>query len=373
VVVGLFILVMIPAVAGNVYYRNSDKAFGFGVAVQRFPIEAMVFARDNDLPEPVLNNLGDGGYLIFEGGPRSVYSDGRLEVYGGERVEQAVRLFQTGAGFDEVVAGHNIRTVLLRHSSDQGLMRLIEERPNWRPVYFDSQYVIYVRETAETAGLVERLAFDWQEPKRFEPVAEPAWLPPALLSGVFPAVTSNREDIVLGELFLNVGNLEQALAYFDEATELAPVNDTVRFYRGVIYRAKGEERIAADIFDELDESYLKQGAVHILAATIYEAAGNNRAAIIAYQQGLELGLRTETNYQALIRLGLAEKDYLTAVTALVELAQLRPEEAGIWNELGLVYLEVGDLERARRAFEQALVVDPDFLPAFENLEAMGPQ
>jgi hypothetical protein len=39
----------------------------------------------------------------------------------------------------------------------------------------------------------------------------------------------------------------------------------------------------------------------------------------------------------------------------------------------LVYLEVGDLERARRAFEQALVVDPDFLPAFENLEAMGPQ
>ena len=136
VAVVLFLGVMIPAIVSNAYFRNTDKAFGFGVAVDRFPIDAMTFIRANDLPEPILNNFGDGGYLIFEGGVESVYADGRLEVYGGEHIEAAVQLFQTGTDFGEVAAAYDIQTILLRHYADQGLMRLVEAAPNWRPVYY---------------------------------------------------------------------------------------------------------------------------------------------------------------------------------------------------------------------------------------------
>jgi Flp pilus assembly protein TadD len=363
--------VMMGAIVTNAYYRNDDRAFGFGVAGQHFPIQAMNFIRSEGLPEPVLNNLGDGGYLIFEGGPGSVYADGRLEVYGGEHVERAIRLFQTGEGLDEVVAQYGIETILLRHYSDQGLLNVLEADSSWRPVYYDSQYVVYLGERGETAELVERLAIDWQNPEPVMARPLPEWVPRPLLSDIFPSVARNREQLLLGELFLYVGNLDEALAYFDEAMALAPVNETVHFYRGVIFRAKGEEGQAADIFAMLNENFLKQEAAHSFAGKIYSEAGNNRAALAAYRQAVELGGRTEGNYREVIRLALLQEDYLAAVTALLELAQLRPEDAGIWNELGLIYVEVGDLERARRAFEQALVVDSGYEAARVNLEGLG--
>ena len=174
----------------------------------------------------------------------------------------------------------------------------------------------------ETAELVEVLALDWAAPGSIRVMPQPSWLPPRLLSGVFPAVSDNAAQIRLGELFLTVGNLDLALDYFDGAIALGQVNDTVRFYRGIIFRANGEERQAAEVFRELDEAFLKQGAAHIFAGTIYAAAGNNRAALAAYQQGLDLGLRTEANYREIARLGQLLEDYPTAILALVELGPI---------------------------------------------------
>jgi tetratricopeptide (TPR) repeat protein len=274
---------------------------------------------------------------------------------------------------DGVVADFGIETILVRHYSDQRLMVVLETSGEWAPVYFDSQYVVYLRDGAETAELVERLAVDWDGPREMPEWERPDWLPTAWLADVFPSVGRNREEILLGELFLFRGNLRLALAYFDEALALAPVNETVLFYRGVIFRAQGLEREAADVFADIDEGFLNRGPVQGFAATIYEEAGNERAALEAYQRAIELGQRTEGNYRALIRLAKVQHDYATAISALVELAQFLPEDAGIWNELGLIYVEIGDLPRARRAFEQALMVDEGFLEARETLEGIGDQ
>ncbi|NIP52667.1 MAG: hypothetical protein GWN00_04535, partial [Aliifodinibius sp.] len=95
---------------------------------------------------------------------------------------------------------------------------------SWEPVYYDSQYAIYLRDETETAELVEQLAVDWQNPRQMPELERPEWLPPEWLANIFPSVARNRDKILLGELFLFNGNLDQALAYFDEAIELAPVN-----------------------------------------------------------------------------------------------------------------------------------------------------
>lgn len=366
-----FVLVMMPLIVTNAYYRSNDKAFGFGVAEDRFPIQAMQFIRQEGLPGPILHNLGDGGYLIFEGGAESVFVDGRLEVYGGEYVERAIRLFQTGEGLNEVVNANNIQTILVKHYTDQGMLFALEADASWRPVYYDSQNVVYLREGEETAELVNRLAFDWQAPPVFEEMEPPEWLPPPYLANLFPSVVSNREQLVLGELFLYAGNLDRALAYFDEAIEIGPVNETVHFYRGVIFRAMGDEGRAADIFLALDENFLNQAGAQLFAGRIYAKVDNNRAALNSYQKGIELGGATDGNYRELIRLALLEKDYPVAISALVELAQIRPQDAGIWNELGLIYVEIGDLQRAQRAFEQALAVDPTYEAARENLDRLA--
>ena len=102
-----FVLAMIPALATNAYYRTADpdKRFGFGVAERRFPIKALAFVHAEHLPTPVFSSLGEGGYVLFEGGPRSVFIDGRLEVYGGEIVKSAVNMTQTGEGLAATLQG----------------------------------------------------------------------------------------------------------------------------------------------------------------------------------------------------------------------------------------------------------------------------
>src|SRR5262249_25611164 len=113
----VFAVAMVPAVASNAYYRRNEtaKQFGFGVTENLFPIRAMAFVRRERLPVPVLSGLGDGGYTLFEGGPKSVFVDGRLEVYGGATIRDAIHLVTTGEGVDGVADRLGIATAVLRH------------------------------------------------------------------------------------------------------------------------------------------------------------------------------------------------------------------------------------------------------------------
>jgi tetratricopeptide (TPR) repeat protein len=54
-----------------------------------------------------------------------------------------------------------------------------------------------------------------------------------------------------------------------------------------------------------------------------------------------------------------------------QLANRFPDNANNWDELGLRYVDVGDLDNARMAFEKALETDPDFRPARYSLADLG--
>ncbi|HTF37828.1 MAG TPA: hypothetical protein VK651_05930, partial [Blastocatellia bacterium] len=155
----LFVLVMVPAVASDAYYRRTDtaKRFGFGVAEHRFPIRAMAFVRREGLPVPVLNSLGDGGYVLFEGGPKSVFVDGRLEVYGGEIIREALKLLSTGEGVDALADRLGIATAVVRYTQEPGLLQTLARSPDWVPVYFDEGHVVFLRASPATRELAERL------------------------------------------------------------------------------------------------------------------------------------------------------------------------------------------------------------------------
>ena len=65
--------------------KNDYDWLGHGVYFWEFgAIRALEFVRESGLPTPVLHDLGDGGYVMFAGGPGSVFVDGRVEIYGAE-------------------------------------------------------------------------------------------------------------------------------------------------------------------------------------------------------------------------------------------------------------------------------------------------
>ena len=185
-----------------------------------FPIRAMAFAREQGLPGPVLGSFGDGGYLLYAGGPRSVFVDGRIEVYGPQVVE-AMRALAEPAAFQRLLELHRVGTVVLPHRRLPGAVAALEARAEWLPVYFDEEHVVYLRRAAAPER-AERLRIDWRDPRR-RAVEPPAFeAPDDWLAGVFPRLPNVRGLYGMGRFLAERGSTAAARDVFAEALALRP-------------------------------------------------------------------------------------------------------------------------------------------------------
>ncbi len=403
----LFVLVMAPAVASDAYYRRTDtaKRFGFGVAEHRFPIRAMTFVRSEGLPLPVLHDLGDGGYVLYEGGPKSVFIDGRLEVYGGEIIRRALEALSTGEGVDGLTDRFGVATVVVRHAREPGLLQALGRSLGWAPVYFDESHVVFLRATPELRGLAERLRVDWQHPVMLDVEVPPELAPPDWLAGLWPKVAVVRDRVALGQLFTAMGSLGVAQQHFEQAVARDSGEQTANLYLGLIYRATHREAEAADRLARAGSSTLERADVQLLAGSIFEGAGNPAAAVGAYQRAVSLGASSLAVYAGLARAALAANRADAARAALLEIATITPSDPSAWNnigvlaartgtaqealryfetslrlnpnqpavlnQVGVLKLQAGDPAGAREAFTRALAVDPTYRPARDNLRRLG--
>src|SRR5205814_9659905 len=164
-------------------------------------IKALAFVSAEHLPTPVFSSLGEGGYVLFEGGPRSVFIDGRLEVYGGEIVKSAVNMTQTGQGLAATLQRLNISTVVVRHDRELLLFQTLNALPDWSPVYYDSSHVVYLRTGPQTQALVDKLHIDWKNPVPRAVQPPPELTPTDWLANLWPKVADNTEAQACGQLF----------------------------------------------------------------------------------------------------------------------------------------------------------------------------
>jgi Flp pilus assembly protein TadD len=399
-------LVAIPAVATDAYYQRLDpsRRFGFGVARNRFPIRAMAFATAEGLPGPILADLVDSNYVLFDRGPASVDVDGRLEVYGGDIVKQADDLFKTGNGFDDFVARCGVSTVLVAQGTDGNLFRTVNRRDDWAPVYFDETHTLFVRVTPETRALVAARRIDWSAPVRAE-AAVPAWLdPPDWLAGLWPRVKDDVGEKALGQLALLTGNLPLARDRFAEALAVRPDDADAALSLGVVSRALGDDA-RADEWLARAGGNATQIRTALGAAQAFESAGSYEAAVATYEGMVARGAGSPDLDQRLAQMAIAANRLDAAVAAYRRLVAARPGVEQFWNGLGLAEsrreayeeavasferslainpkqpavltaigsarVRMGRSDLAREAFTRALEIDPNYQPARQQLGALG--
>ena len=287
-------LLLVPAIVTDRFYRSqgSLKRFGFGVSEHRFPVRALAFVRREGLPTPVLHALGDGGYVMFEGGTGSVYADGRLEVYGAESLRRAFRVTWTGEGIEEEAERTGVSTVIVRNDPDYGaLLAHLERSDRFEPVYFDPLHVVYLRRTDETEAAIERLAIDWSAPRFDEVEPPPAVSPADWIPSWWPRAGDAFFDERLGSLFAAVGNYGLAERYFSTAHARDPGNRRVRLFLALFRQAAGRDAEADELLSRVPASYLEEPAVHELGGRIALAAGNRRLAAAHFERAAELARR----------------------------------------------------------------------------------
>ncbi|MFM7405084.1 MAG: tetratricopeptide repeat protein [Cuspidothrix sp.] len=178
----------------------------------------------------------------------------------------------------------------------------------------------------------------------------------------------------LGIALSDQNKLEQAVAAYQKAIELDPKYATAYYNLGVALRQqkKLDEAIAAyQKAIELDPKYAT--AYNNLGNALYDQKKLDEA-IAAYQKAIELDPKDATAYNNLgialynqKKLDEAISNYKTALS-LPEDTSTTPTTAHTLanNGLGLVFQEQGKLKEARKHFDKAEELDPDFIYARNN-------
>jgi len=146
-VVFALLLLLAPAaldVALVKHFVSNQPAY----EAMNYPRAAVNFIAEKQLPGPLYNRYGWGGYLIRRlHGEYPVYIDGRADVYGDSFMYEAFNTHDGGNGWQGSLDRYSIRTVLIE--PDVPLASLLRSDEQWQKVYEDHQAVIFTRSGAD--------------------------------------------------------------------------------------------------------------------------------------------------------------------------------------------------------------------------------
>ncbi|MEE3329807.1 MAG: hypothetical protein VX246_02965 [Myxococcota bacterium] len=356
--------------------RGWHQRFGFGVREYLYPIKAMAFVEEHGLPRPVLSSLADASYLVYEGGERSVYIDGRLEVYGAAAIlENTLSLRQPGSML-AVADRYGLGSAVLEFPLMGAAIAAFEADPRWVAVYYNGSRVLYLRRTPETEAQAAELALDWGSEDRPSAAVPEALRSPDWTAGIAPRRADVSDALGRGALLAHVGSLDRSRDAYLEVLAARPRERVARIFLGALAWSRSNFDEAAEHFafvppEELERVDVLEVRVHL--AEVAEAP-DQRFAFGA--RAIERGSRTPRVLSAVTdgafavgRQGDAER--LIAAIAMDEAAKLESSSAGpastelagnvanLNAALGLIAQRGGRFTEAASRYEVALGLSSD--------------
>ncbi len=143
--IALNIILLVIAPVGFALSRVAVNGSKQGrVNYDSFPAAAVDFMMARDLPQPLYNEYGWGGYLIWRAYPQyKVYIDGRADVYGDRFLEEYLMIHGGQKNWRELFERNGIRTALVNPNSP--IASLLRQEPGWQKLFEDPQAAIFTK------------------------------------------------------------------------------------------------------------------------------------------------------------------------------------------------------------------------------------
>jgi hypothetical protein len=135
----------------NTYYKFDESGEYAQAAIPETGKPALDFVIDNDLPQPILNNYDNGGYVIYRGYREyKVFVDNRPEAYPKEFFQQVyIPMQEQPEVFKQIDDRYHFQTIIFNHTDQtpwaQTFLKAMVKDTSWTPVYFDRYMLILVR------------------------------------------------------------------------------------------------------------------------------------------------------------------------------------------------------------------------------------
>jgi tetratricopeptide (TPR) repeat protein len=176
-----------------------------------------------------------------------------------------------------------------------------------------------------------------------------------------------------GDMLLSQDQPDAALALYDQAVTADANSAPAHFKRGTVLQMQNKPAEAKQAYQKAIEHDAQFAAAYNnLAWLEVESSGTdlNQAAqwaATAVKLAPEVAAYRDTQgwvYRA-------QRQYAEAETVLEKAATMKPPVADIKYHLGVVYLEQRKLDQARRAFSEALAIDPKHAASKAAIQKLG--
>jgi serine/threonine protein kinase/Tfp pilus assembly protein PilF len=156
--------------------------------------------------------------------------------------------------------------------------------------------------------------------------------------------------------------IERAKEYSNKATEKE------RLYIEAVYvlYTKEDSAAYANLIEQLTRKYPKEKEFHLELAGSLETKDLPKA-IEEYAKALELDPQYGVALNSLAIIYRGTEDYEKSLELFRRYAAVSPGDANPFDSMAWTYLRMGDLDRARAKFEEALEVKPDFYYSLKGL------
>ncbi|MGH0032874.1 MAG: tetratricopeptide repeat protein [Myxococcota bacterium] len=166
-----------------------------------------------------------------------------------------------------------------------------------------------------------------------------------------------RSTVRLGFLLYEAGRFEEALVRFERARLAYPNEHEITFFQAVVHRRLNEEDRALAVFDSIPPDHKHYGEARTQMAAIYEKRGDYAMARAEVERAISVEpSRPLELYSA--QLLSKEGDFEGAVAFLEGLLEERPDDDELIYNLGVVYGEQDQTERAIELMQRALELNP---------------
>jgi tetratricopeptide (TPR) repeat protein len=391
------------------------KEFGIGIDYRLIPEGALKYMDRNNINGRVFNLFQLGGYIVWRDYPkRSVSIDPRGYVsaellekmsLAHGRPETMEELWQK-YGFNSYLwsyrilnpeAGYDVGSI----HSEAGIDAAMRSE-KWALVYWDDQFLLYLRRSPEFRGIIERDEYKYVRPANGVGHIKKLVLYRGLGEEVIEELKRNISQtgsdnarLLLASAYIYLGRYSEAFSVLKEVDEdnilidrtllwdslalclsnLGRIDDAIYYYKksysefprpsipyriGLLFLSLGNEDKARHFLESSlkeDPSFLSP---YPILADLYRKKGREKEALELLSRYSLLLKRNEAEDH--FKEGLKHymrKDLQKALSSFNESLRINPYNASSLINIGYIYLDMGDVERALEYFQRVVELSPE--------------
>ncbi|MGH1339113.1 MAG: tetratricopeptide repeat protein [Aureispira sp.] len=186
-----------------------------------------------------------------------------------------------------------------------------------------------------------------------------------------------NSNLNLGRMFYNDQNYATAVGYLEKAYEKRAKDEKLLYDLAKTYHYNQQHQLAVKKLELYTARNANDGEAWRLLGSSYSQLGKTKSAASAFDKAKKYGVGNDDLYERIAQ-DIADKGnkarsltkigkYNAAIEVLEQAIEEHPKEVALCYNLGLNYLEIGNVKKAQIQFIRTVELDPEHAKAYQAL------